>query len=83
MIDCYKNCEDRRNGICPPMKVFCPKKLAEHDSELLNRCSMTFKSIIHNRHGQMPSETEKELFADIDTFIVGMKAEVSKNANEP
>lgn len=54
------------------------KTIQEHDAELLDRCSMTFKSIIHNRHGQMSSETEKELFADIDTFIAAMKAEVNE-----
>ena len=52
--------------------------MAEHDSELLDRCSMTFKSIIHNRHGQISSETEKELFADINTFIAELKAEVGE-----
>lgn len=52
--------------------------LVEHDFALLDRCSMIFKSIIRNCHGQMSSETEKELFADIDTFIAAMKAEVDE-----
>lgn len=37
MIDCYENCKDIRNEVCPPMKMFCPKKLAEHDSKLIDK----------------------------------------------
>lgn len=44
MIDCYENCKDLRNGVCQPMKMFCPKKLAEHDKQIKADANEEFNS---------------------------------------
>ena len=62
MIDCYENCKDIRNGVCPPMKMFCPKQLAEHDSDLLDKVAEKMKAEVNVCKNCMIVDCDTEYF---------------------
>ena len=68
MNDCCEICKDIRNGVCPPMKMFCPKKLAEHDKQIRSDAIDEFVNFIfagNVMHNQRFTTREEELFWDM------------------
>lgn len=78
MSDCYKDCKDLQNGVCPPMKMFCPRKLAEHDADLLDEILERIKTEIAKAY--VAHFSFEDICNLLDKVITEMKAELQKGA---